>query len=92
MAKQGLPLPSLSVILAIIIELGEGILLLVGYETRLVAIGLAIYVAVAALIVRREAVFLFATARSLFSTSACSCTSISRIASWLANPNGSLRN
>jgi putative oxidoreductase len=42
MAKQGLPLPALSAILAIIIELGGGILLLVGYQTRLAAIGLAI--------------------------------------------------
>jgi putative oxidoreductase len=50
MGKQGLPAQSLFAILAIVIELGGGILILIGYQTRLVALGLAIYVLVAALI------------------------------------------
>ncbi len=50
MAKQGLPAQSVFAALAVIIELGGGLLLLVGYQTRLVALGLAVYVLVAALI------------------------------------------
>jgi putative oxidoreductase len=50
MSKQGLPVPALFATLAVIIELGGGILLLVGYQTRLVAFVLTVYVAVAALI------------------------------------------
>jgi putative oxidoreductase len=50
MAKQGLPVPELFAVLAIVIELGGGILMLVGYQTRCVALGLAIYVVIAALI------------------------------------------
>jgi putative oxidoreductase len=50
MAKQGLPVPALCAVLAVIIELGGGLLILVGYQTRLVALGLAIYVLVAGLI------------------------------------------
>ncbi len=50
MAKQGFPAPSLFAVLAVIIELGGGLLLLVGYQTRLVALGPAIYLLVAALI------------------------------------------
>jgi putative oxidoreductase len=48
--KQGLPAPTVSAILAVVIELGGGLLMLVGYQTRLVALGLAVYVLVAALI------------------------------------------
>src|SRR5580693_4811680 len=50
MTKQGLPVPSLFAVLAIVFELGGGILMLVGYQTRLVALALAIYTLVAALI------------------------------------------
>jgi putative oxidoreductase len=46
MAKLGLP--TFFAPLAVIIELGVGLLILVGYQTRLVALGLAIYVLVAA--------------------------------------------
>ena len=48
MAKFGLP--SFFAALAVIIELGGGFLILFGYQTRLVALGCAIYVLVAALI------------------------------------------
>jgi putative oxidoreductase len=54
MGKLGLPAPALFATLAVIIELGGGILLLVGYQTRLVALGLAIYTVVAALIAHRN--------------------------------------
>ncbi len=50
MAAKGLPAPSLFAVLAIVFELGGGILMLVGYQTRLVALALAIYTLVAALI------------------------------------------
>ena len=50
MSSLGLPAPSLVTLLAIIIELGGGLLMLVGYQTRLVALGLAIYVLISALI------------------------------------------
>jgi putative oxidoreductase len=50
MSSLGLPAPSLFTLLAIIIELGGGFLMLVGYQTRLVALGLAIYVLISAFI------------------------------------------
>ena len=50
MSSLGLPAPSLSTLLAVIIELGGGLLMLVGYQTRLVALGLAIYVLISAFI------------------------------------------
>jgi putative oxidoreductase len=49
-ASVGLPAPVLSYIAAIVIELGGGILLLVGYRTRLVAAGLAAFSIASALI------------------------------------------
>jgi putative oxidoreductase len=52
MAKFGLP--SFFAALAVIIELGGGLLILLGYQTRLVALGCAIYVLVAALIAHRN--------------------------------------
>ena len=52
MAKFGLP--SFFAALAVIIELGGGLLILFGYQTRLVALGCAIYVLVAALIAHRN--------------------------------------
>jgi putative oxidoreductase len=54
MAKQGLPAPVVFAALAVIIELGGGALMLIGYQTRLVALGLGIYVVVAALIAHRN--------------------------------------
>ena len=54
MAKQGLPAPALFAVLAVVIELGGGLLILFGYQTRLVALGCAIYVLVAALIAHRN--------------------------------------
>jgi putative oxidoreductase len=48
MSSLGLSAPSLFTLLAIIIELGGGLLMLVGYQTRLVALGLAIYVLICA--------------------------------------------
>jgi putative oxidoreductase len=50
MSSLGLPLPSLATFIAIIVEIGGGLLLLIGYQTRLVAFGLAIYVLVTAFI------------------------------------------
>ena len=54
MAKQGLPAPALFAALAVLFELGGGLLLLVGYQTRLVALSLAVYVIVAILIAHRN--------------------------------------
>jgi putative oxidoreductase len=50
MGSLGLPAPSLFSLLAIIIEIGGGLLILIGYQTRLVSLGLAIYVLVSAFI------------------------------------------
>ena len=50
MGKQGLPAPSLFAVFAVVIELAGGLLMLAGYKTRLVALGLAIYVLAAGLI------------------------------------------
>jgi putative oxidoreductase len=54
MAKQGLSPPELFTALAIIFELVGGLLILVGYQTRLVALLLGIYVLIAALIAHRH--------------------------------------
>lgn len=45
-ASQGLPLPEVLAALAIVAELGLGLLLLVGWQARWAALGLAIFVAV----------------------------------------------
>ena len=50
MAAKGLPAPSLFALLAVVFELGGGILMLVGYQTRWVALALAVYTLVAGLI------------------------------------------
>jgi putative oxidoreductase len=50
MGSLGLPAPSLVTVLAIVIEIGGGLLMLVGYQTRLVALGLGIYVLISAYI------------------------------------------
>ncbi|MDM0103955.1 DoxX family protein [Variovorax sp. J22R24] len=39
----GLPLPQLGAVIAIVVELGLGLLLLVGYKTRIVSIILAVF-------------------------------------------------
>jgi putative oxidoreductase len=41
--SAGLPLPQVAAAIAVIVELGLGILLLVGYKTRLVALLMAIF-------------------------------------------------
>ena len=45
-ASKGLPMPELAAALSIAIELGLGLLVLVGWQTRWAALGLAIFVAV----------------------------------------------
>ena len=47
-ASAGLPAPLLAYIVAIVVEAGGGLLLLVGYRTRLVAAVLAVFTLVAA--------------------------------------------
>ena len=54
MSRQGLPAPAVFAVLSIIIEIGGGLLILFGYQTRLVALGCAIYILVAALIAHRN--------------------------------------
>ncbi len=48
-ASVGLPAPTLAYAAALAIELGGGLLLVLGYRTRLVALGLAIFSVVSAL-------------------------------------------
>src|SRR5260370_18217882 len=50
MGLLGLRAPALFTVLAIIIEIGAGLLVLAGFKTRLVSLGLAIYVLVSAFI------------------------------------------
>ncbi|MES2937833.1 MAG: DoxX family protein [Pseudomonadota bacterium] len=45
-ASKGIPLPEVCAALAIVAELGLGLLLLVGWQARWAALGLAIFVAV----------------------------------------------
>lgn len=49
-ASKGLPLPQLGAIVAIIVELGGGIMLVLGWKTRWAAAAIAIFTVVAALI------------------------------------------
>jgi putative oxidoreductase len=49
-ASVGLPMPLLSYIAAIVVELAGGVLLIVGYRTRLVAAVLAVFSIVTALV------------------------------------------
>lgn len=49
-ASVGLPFPLLSYLVAIIVELGGGILLLIGYQTRSTSIVLAAFTVVTALV------------------------------------------
>lgn len=48
-ASVGLPLPVLSYLAAIVIELGGGVLLLAGYRSRVIAAGLAAFSIISAL-------------------------------------------
>ncbi len=48
-ASAGLPAPLLGYLIAIIVEVGGGLLLLIGYQTRVVALILAAFTVVAAL-------------------------------------------
>lgn len=49
-ASVGLPLPELGAALAIVVELGLGLMLLAGYKTRAAAIGLAVFTVVAGIL------------------------------------------
>ena len=49
-ASTGLPLPTLGYAAAVIVELGGGLLLLAGYQTRIVAAVLALFALVTAVI------------------------------------------
>jgi putative oxidoreductase len=48
-ASAGLPAPLIGYLVAILVEVGGGILLLVGYQTRIAAAALAVFAVVAAL-------------------------------------------
>ena len=48
-ASKGLPLPQLGAIIAIIVEVGGGILLVIGYKGRWAALALAIFTLAAAI-------------------------------------------
>ena len=49
-AHAGLPMPDVAVYVAVAIELGGGLLFLLGFQTRLVALGLAVFCIATALI------------------------------------------
>ncbi|WP_035201159.1 DoxX family protein [Agrobacterium tumefaciens] len=49
-ASMGLPLPLLSYLLAVVIELGGGILLVFGYQTRIVSLTIAAFTLVTAVV------------------------------------------
>ncbi|MBB3917761.1 DoxX family protein [Rhizobium fabae] len=53
-ASVGLPLPLLSYLLAIAVELGGGILLIVGYQTRIVSLAVAAFTLVTALVFHND--------------------------------------
>jgi putative oxidoreductase len=48
-AAAGLPLPLVGYLIAVVVELGGGLLLIVGYQTRLVATAMALFTLAAAL-------------------------------------------
>ncbi|RYF70876.1 MAG: DoxX family protein [Comamonadaceae bacterium] len=48
-ASAGLPLPQVGAVIAVVVELGLGIALLLGYKTRIVAIVLALFTIAAGL-------------------------------------------
>ena len=47
-AKVGLPLPVLAYVVAVVVELGAGLMLLVGYRTRAAALALVLFTLAAA--------------------------------------------
>jgi putative oxidoreductase len=49
-AAVGLPLPMLSYLIAIVVEVGGGLLLLVGYQTRIASLALAAFTLAAAVL------------------------------------------
>jgi putative oxidoreductase len=53
-SSAGLPLAPLGFVIALVVEIGLGLLVLVGYRTRPAALGLAIWCAVTALIFHRN--------------------------------------
>ncbi len=48
-ASKGLPMPELLAAVAIVVEIGAGVALLIGYKTRWAALALALFTAAAAL-------------------------------------------
>ncbi len=52
--SAGMPVPALAIAAAIAIELGGGLLLIVGYKTRWVAAAMALFAVVAALFFHRD--------------------------------------
>lgn len=48
-AAAGLPAPMVAYVVAVVVELGGGILLVLGYQTRLVALIMAIFTVIAAI-------------------------------------------
>ena len=50
MSSLGVPTPSLFVVIAIVVEIGGGLLIVVGYQTRAVAFLIGVYTLVAAFI------------------------------------------
>jgi putative oxidoreductase len=53
-ASAGLPVPLLSYLIAIVIELGGGVLLVFGYRTRIVALALAAFTVSTALVFHND--------------------------------------
>lgn len=52
-AKWGFPLPEVSAVLSIAFELGGGLLLILGWKTRWVALALVLYTAIATAVAHR---------------------------------------
>ena len=53
-ASAGLPAPLIAYLVAVVVEVGGGVLLVVGFQTRLVAIALAVFTIAAALGFHRD--------------------------------------
>src|SRR5258706_13212366 len=53
-ASVGLPLPLLGYIVALVVEIGGGVMLLVGYRTRGAAIALAVYTVAAGVLLHQS--------------------------------------
>ena len=53
-ASVGLPLPFLSYLIAVVVELGGGLLLLIGFQTRIVSLGIAAFSLVAAVVFHHD--------------------------------------